>query len=97
MPFCVIDEEEAEYAAHVYFSTFAESLVTNTHLRKLLTTIDRMVMNAENITTSSKFIMDPNENSLPPAATLGYELVKERLSLDDAQDNSEKGVGIRPG
>ena len=41
--------------------------------------------------------MDPNENSLPPAATLGYELVKERLSLDDAQDNSEKGVGIWPG
>ena len=94
-------ENEPEYRSHLYFSAFAESLISNKHLRKLLTNIDAMVLNGENHSTSSKFIMDQEDNSLSPAATLGYELIRDRLrgegSLDTPQGNSEKGVGIRPG
>ena len=37
-----------------------------------------------------------DESSLSPAATLGYELVKERLSTESPQEGCEKGAGIRP-
>ena len=92
---------EPEYHSHLYFSSFAESLISNKHLRNLLTNIDAMVLNGEPPSTSSKFIMNQDDISLSPAATLGYELVKERLrgetSLGTPQGSSEKGVGIRPG
>ena len=89
------------YHSHIYFSAFAESLATNRHLRKLLLTIDKMVLNSEGPPTNSKFVLDPEENVLSPTATLGLELVKDRIrdeqnELTMGGNNSEKGV-VRTG
>ena len=99
MTFGLSHKEDRGYHSHIYFSNLAESLILNKHLRKFLSNIDAMVLNAENPPISSNFIMNLGENSLSPAATLGYELVKERLrgdALDIPQEIPEKGVGVRP-
>ena len=89
------------YHSHIYFSAFAESLTKNRHLRKLLLSIDKMVLNSEGPPTNSNFILNAEDNVLSPAATLGLELVKDSIrreqdELNMSGNNSEKGV-VRPG